>query len=89
MAGACRGKLNINDMWIDYDFAVKGPQNGEVQINLKFRKVPVEPHFAFLALLYATHYIANDFGFRLDLQKDKPDLPDVADELVPDEEEKH
>ena len=80
MAGACKGTFVLNGVRVDYEYAVKGPQNAETILKLMFNKVPVEAHFAFLAQLYVTHYIANDFGIRLSLETDKPKLPPVQDE---------
>ena len=79
MAGVVKGSFKLGEQTVEYEFQVAGKHNEVVGFRMQFSKVPVKAETAFVAGVYLMHFLANDYGMRLDIQNTKPKLPSEQD----------
>lgn len=70
------GSFRMNDLTISYDFQLMGNLGNDVIFRMKFNKTNVDPTIMFIAGLMLMHFLANDFGCRIDISE----VPKLADE---------
>lgn len=73
------GSFKFKETTVDYNFQIMGPQKNECFFRMKFNRVPLDAEIVFAAGLHLMHYLANDFGFRLDITAHQPQLPTVEE----------
>lgn len=64
-----KGNFKLNDLMIDYDFELMGKDNNDAIFRMKFNHTSVDPAVMFIAGIMLMHYLANDFGCRIDISQ--------------------
>lgn len=71
---AINGIMRFGDFSVKYDFSVGGVHKNEVGLTMKFNRAEPEPQEVFIAAIHLLHYLALDFGLKIETDE-KPKLP--------------
>lgn len=64
-----KGSFKLNELMVDYDFQLIGKDNNDAIFRMKFNNTQVDPTTMFISGLMLMHYLANDFGVRIDISE--------------------